>query len=158
MHALAADPQRLAARRENTHVIKVADKSIHGSSYSRQQMLAIVEQKHHWLGLQRMYDACERIPARHTKAERRGDCCWYELRVADRRKVDECGTVGALPCRRNRDRRFAYAAGADNRHESRLIHITSNGIDRIGPAEDAGCSGWQVMATRSRRGDQCPVG
>ena len=64
--------------------------------------------------LQCKYDACERIPARHTKAEGRGDCRRYELRVTDRRKVDERGTVGALPCRRmgcgDRDRRLADAA------------------------------------------------
>ena len=73
MYALAADPQGLAARRENAHVIEVADKSIHGSSHGRQQMLAIVEQKDLLLGLQRMHDAGERISARHTKAERRRD-------------------------------------------------------------------------------------
>ena len=102
-----------------------------------------------------MNDARERISARHTKAERRGDCCRHELRVADRRQVDERGTVGALPCRRmgrrDRDRRFADAAGADNRHEPRLIQIASNGVDRIRPAEDARCPGWQVMAACCRR-------
>ena len=45
MHALAADPEGLAARREDAHAVEVAGEPIHGSSHGRQQVLAIVEQQ-----------------------------------------------------------------------------------------------------------------
>ena len=44
MNALAADPEGLAARRENAHFIELAGEPIHGSSHRREQVLAIVEQ------------------------------------------------------------------------------------------------------------------
>ncbi len=156
VHALAADPEGLAARREDAHVIEVAGEPIHGSGHGRQKVLAIVEQQDVVLLLQRVHDARQRVPARHTEAERVGDRRRHELRIADRRKVDERGTVGALlghrmGCR-DRDCRLADAAGADNRYDPRLLQIAQNGLDRTRPAKDARCSRWQTLAARRRCG------
>jgi hypothetical protein len=127
----------------------VAGEPIHGSGYGRQQVLAIVEQQDLLLLLlQRVHDARQRVPTRHTEAERVGERGRHELRIADRRKVDERGTVGALlghrmGCR-NRDCRSTDAAGADNRYDPRPLQIAQNGLDRTRPAKDARRSGGRL--------------
>ena len=77
------------------------------------------------------------------------------------RQVDQPDAVLEEPDRMfgdgDRDRRLADAAGADNRHEPRLIQIASNGFDRIRPAEDARgpqlASYGYVSVPRRRRTD-----
>jgi len=153
MHPLAGRAQRLAARDQDMDTGGGGQHSFRQPGDCLGQVLAVVEQEQHLPFPQQCNEVRGRIAREHLDLERGGDGVRQELRIDERREVDNQDmvtiAVGKLLGDSHGDRRLAHAARARDGHEPLLLQaphqVTDHGLAADQPnrrGRDAGR--WRV--------------
>ena len=154
-HDLAADAERLAARREHGQPRRGAEDRVDERSARPEQVLAVVQDEQQRARREELDHRVDDVLSRQRpRVERRRDGVGHELRIGDGRELDErrASLVRRLGAARElqREPRLARAAGPRERQQARVPEQRAQLAELAAAADERARVGRQRRAARHR--------